>query len=75
MFVSPDIIASWATFTSESVVVWAMFASTENALRFRVQSIIFEDQELSCSKHIDCCFEGHQEHIVCVHWLCSMEGK
>ncbi len=36
MFASPDIIASWAACTSESVVVWEMFASTENALRFRV---------------------------------------
>ncbi len=39
-FASPDIIASWAAFTSESVMVWAMFASTENALHFGVQSII-----------------------------------
>ena len=39
-FASPDIIASWAAFTSESVVVWAMFASPENALHFGVQSII-----------------------------------
>ncbi len=66
-FGSPDITASWAAFTSENVVVWAMFASTENALRFGVRSRTF------CSKHIDCCFEGHQEHIVCVHWPCSKE--
>ncbi len=39
-FASPDIIASWAAFTSESVVVGAMFAYTENALHFGVQSII-----------------------------------
>ncbi len=39
-FASPDNIASWAAYTSESVVVWAMFASTENALHFGVQSII-----------------------------------
>ncbi len=39
-YASPDIIASWAAFTSENVVVWAMFTSTENALRFGVQSII-----------------------------------
>ncbi len=37
---SPDIIASWAALISESVVVWEIFASTENALRFGVQSII-----------------------------------
>ncbi len=40
-FASPDIIvASWAAFTSGSVVVWAMFASTENALGYGVQSLI-----------------------------------
>jgi hypothetical protein len=39
-FASPDIIASYAAFTFESVVVWAMFASTKNALRFGVQPII-----------------------------------
>ncbi len=40
-FASPHIIvASWAAFTSGSVVVWAMFASTENALHFGVHSII-----------------------------------
>ncbi len=32
---SPDIIASWAASTSESVVVWAVFASTEKCLVFR----------------------------------------
>ncbi len=40
VFTSSDIIASWGAFTSESVVVWAMFASPENALRLGVQSII-----------------------------------
>ena len=40
IFASPDVLDSWAAFTSESVVVWAMFASPENALHFGVQPII-----------------------------------
>ncbi len=43
-FASPDIIASWAAFTSESVVVWAMFASTENAY---LEAIARSEEEMA----------------------------
>ncbi len=40
MFASPDAIESWAAFTCECVMVWATFASPENAFGQGVQSII-----------------------------------